>query len=155
MPEKTVLENILGVAIQREEAAAALYDGAAKQVEPGPVLDLLIELKQQEIGHKLRLQSLLDKGTFRRISAVQRRQVEDLKLTDYLKEESLAPDTDLQGVLIVAGKREKASHDLYAGLAQVTDDPEVNELFRFLANEELGHKHRIETMYEELFLQDN
>ena len=155
MPDKTLLESILGVAIQREEAAAALYRDTAEQVEPGPVQVLLKELEQQEVGHKRRLQQLLDKGTFRRISAVQRKQVEDLKLTDYLVEEPLEPDTDLQGVLIVAGKREKASHDLYNGLAQVTDEPEVNELFRFLANEELGHKHRIETMYEELFLQDN
>ena len=155
MPDKTVLENILGVAIQREEAAAALYRDTAEQVETGPVQVLLKELEQQEVGHKRRLQQLLDKGTFRRISAVQRKQVEDLKLTDYLVEEPLEPDTDLQDVLIVAGKREKASHDLYNGLAQVTDEPEVNELFRFLANEELGHKHRIETMYEELFLQDN
>ena len=155
MPDKTILENILGAAIQREEAAAALYRDTAKQVEAGPVQGLLKELEQQEIGHERRLQQLLDGGAFRRISAKRRKQVEDLKLTDYLIEEPLEPGTDLQGVLIVAGKREKASHDLYNGLAQVADDAQVHELFRFLANEELGHKHRIETLYEELFLQDN
>ncbi|MCD6521128.1 MAG: hypothetical protein J7M05_14525 [Anaerolineae bacterium] len=58
-------------------------------------------------------------------------------------------------MLIVAGKREKASHDLYAALAQVTEDPETVQLFEFLANEELTHKNRVESLYEELVYQDN
>ena len=51
-------------------------------------------------------------------------QVADLKITDYLVG-PLASDSDLQNILIVAGKRENASHNLYAALAKVSEDEDT------------------------------
>jgi len=37
----------------------------------------------------------------------------------------------------------------------VAEDDEMVRLFEFLADEEMGHKNRVEALYEELVYQDN
>jgi rubrerythrin len=153
-PDNAV-QSILRTAIQREVDAYNLYTTAAKMVETAHVREMLTDLGAQEAGHRAKLEALLKGRTFRALSRPQEKKVVDLRLTDYLVEEPLAPDSDFQTVLIVAGKREKASHDLYTSMAQVAEDGETSKLFQFLANEELAHKNRIEKLYEDLVLKDN
>ncbi|MBM3188424.1 MAG: hypothetical protein FJZ90_06850 [Chloroflexi bacterium] len=149
------IQDILRTAIQREIDAYTLYNTTAERVDASHSKELLQDLAAQELGHRKRLESLLAGNVFRVISRAQRKKVQDLKLTDYLVEVPLTPDSDFQDILIVAGKREKASHDLYAALAKVSEDPETTKLFEFLANEELTHKNRVETLYEDIVYKDN
>lgn len=149
------IQRILRTAIQREIDAYTLYTNAAEMVEAEPARGVLRDLAAQEVGHRKRLEGLLAGRVFRVISSAQERQVQDLKITDYLVEEPLDSESDIQNILIVAGKREKASHDLYAALAQVTEDEETRRLFEFLATEELAHKNRVESLYEDLMLKEN
>lgn len=149
------VQSVLRTAIQREIDAYNLYTAAADKVEIAHVQDLLKELAAQEVGHRNRLEALLGGRTFAILSKTQQKQVADLKITDYLVEVPLAADSDIQEILIVAGKRETASYNLYSALAKVTDDAETVKLFEFLANEELSHKNRVETMYEDYILQEN
>lgn len=151
----TPVRDILQTAIQREINAHNLYSTAAEKAEIAHARSTLQALAAQEVGHRRRLEALLEGDAFRSISAAQRKKVVDLKITDYLVEVPLAPDSDFQDILIVAGKREKASHDLYASLASVAEDSETVELFEFLASEELAHKNRIEALYEEIVYKDN
>jgi rubrerythrin len=156
MPEMdNALVTIIKTAIEREIAAYQLYTDAAQMVEAEHVKGALEDLAAQEVGHRRRLEGVLEGRGLRQISRRQEQQVVDLGLTDYLVEEPLAADSDFQAVLIVAGKREKASHDLYAGLAQVAEDEDTRKLFAFLANEEMGHKNRVESLYEDLVLREN
>lgn len=149
------ISQILRTAIQREIDAYTLYTNAAEMVTSSPGKQVLKDLAAQEVGHRRRLEALLNGRVFQVLSSQQQKKVQDLKITDYLVEEPLDRAADLQNILIVAGKREKASHDLYAALAQVTDDEETVKIFTFLANEELGHKHRVETLYEDVILKEN
>jgi rubrerythrin len=149
------IQDILRTAIQREIDAYTVYSAAAKMVEVAHAKDMLNDLAAQEQGHRNRLEALLSGNVFRVISKTQQKKVVDLKITDYLIAEPLAADSDFQTILIVAGKREKASHDLYAALAKVSEDSETIKLFEFLANEELSHKKRIEDAYEHLVYRDN
>ena len=149
------IQDILRTAIQREIEAYELYNGASEKVEVAPAREMLQDLAAQEVGHRRRLEGLLAGRVFRVLSADQQRKVVDLKITDFLVEEPLADDSDIQDVLIVAGKREKSSHDLYAALAQVADDADTAKLFDFLAAEELTHKNRVESLYEDLVLKEN
>lgn len=149
------IQDIIRTAIQREIDAYNLYDSAAAKAEELHAKEILKDLATQEQGHRNRLEALLAGNTFRLISKTQRKKVVDLKITDYLIEVPLAPDSDFQDILIVAGKREKASHDLYAALVQVSEDDETVKLFEYLAAEEMAHKNRIETLYEELVYKDN
>ncbi len=150
-----VIQDILKTAIQREIDAYTLYSTAAERVKLPHAKELLQDLATQEVGHRNKLEALLAGNVFRVLSKTQQKQVTDLKITDYLVEVPLAADSDLQDILIVAGKREKASHDLYAALAKVAEDETTVKLFEFLAGEEATHKRRVETLYEELFYKDN
>jgi rubrerythrin len=149
------LQSIIRTAIQREIDANTLYSNVAKLATTPHGRDLLLDMAAQELGHRNRLEAMLKGDVFKVLSRKQQKQVVDLKITDYLVEEPLSADSDLQTILIVAGKREKASFELYSALARVAGDPEVVKLFEFLANEEMTHKRRVETMYDELVYQDN
>ena len=155
MTEENPLVDILRTAIQREIDAYTLYSATAEAAQEPIAKDLLKDLATQELGHRKRLENLLAGNVFRVVSRAQRAKVEDLKITDYLVEVPLDADSSLQDVLIVSGKRENASHDLYAALSKVAEDEDTAKLFQFLADEELVHKNRIETLYEELIYQDN
>lgn len=149
------LHDILSTAIQREIEAHALYSRAAQMIEAPHARDLLLDLAAQELGHRNRLELLLKGDVFRVLSKAQARRVEDYRITDHLIETPLAPDSSFQEILIVAGKREKGSHDLYTALSFVAEDADTKRLFEFLAQEELVHKQRIETLYEQMVYLDN
>lgn len=152
---ENAVQSILRTAIQREIDAYNLYNSAMKLVDSPEAKDMLRDLASQEEGHRKRLEGLLAGKTFRVLSRVQQRKVVDLKITDYLVEEPLSPDSGIQAILIVAGKRERASHELYSALARVASDADTARLFEFLANEELTHKHRVEALYDQIVYQEN
>jgi len=155
MDTKNPMDNILRTAIRREIDAYNLYSSAAEMAATPHAKDVLTDLANQEAGHRNRLERLLADKSMSLLSKAQKKKVVDLKITDYLIEVPLAPDSDFQDILIVAGKREKASYDLYSALATVAEDDEMVRLFEFLADEEMGHKNRVEALYEELVYQDN
>jgi rubrerythrin len=145
----SALQTIIRTAIQREIDAYELYTRSVDRVSAEPAKQLLRELAEQERGHQLKLEALLRGQVTQEVARRQQEQITDLKLTDYLVEVPLGPLADFQDILIVAGRREKASAALYAGLAELAEDAPTAELFRFLAAEEQAHKHRVETLYED------
>jgi rubrerythrin len=149
------LEQALQTAIVREAAAYELYKSTAQLVAPGPAREMLLDLAAQEQGHRVRLEHVLARGVFERLTLAQQERVVDLKITDYLVTAPLSADATLQDILIVAGQREAGSHALYSVLAQVAEDDQTRSLFEFLANEELRHKQTVEKLYDELFYSEN
>ncbi|MHB0856447.1 MAG: ferritin-like domain-containing protein [Anaerolineae bacterium] len=149
------MDNILRTAVQREVDAYNLYHSAAESSDIPHARDLLNDLAAQEVGHRNRLEALLNGQVFKVVSKTQQKKIVDLKITDYLVEEPLSADSDFQNILIVAGKREKASHDLYSALAQVAEDEATIKLFEFLAGEEASHKHRVEALYDKIVYKEN
>lgn len=155
MSEQTqTIENVIKMAIAGEEDAYSMYMNAAQLVKGSQTQAMLKELAQDELGHKAKLEGLLRQGISWNIASGRFEQVADLKVGDHLQAKPLKEDADLQDILIVAIQREKESHDLYASLAGVTSDQTVRNLFEFLANEELTHKRKIESLYEEIVYQD-
>lgn len=149
------LHDILRTAIQREIEAYTMYSTAAARADTPHARDLLSELATQEVGHRTRLEGLLAGNVFKVLSKTQQRKIVDLKITDYLIDVPLTADSDLQDILIVAGKRERGSYELYSSLARVAEDPETVNLFEFLATEEATHKRRVETLYDQIVYKEN
>ena len=150
-----LVDDILRTAIRREIDAYNLYSSAVAVAQDAVAKEVLTDLANQEKGHRTRLETLADGNVFKILSRIQVRKVENLKITDYLVEVPLAAESDLQDILIVAGKRERASFELYAAMARIAPDDGTRKLFEFLANEELGHKIRVERLYDDLVYQDN
>lgn len=147
-------QEILQLAIQREIEARELYTHVARMVEDDQACALLQELADQEEGHRRRLEALL-RGDAPLDRLTQRKEtIEDLGITDFLQESPLDEKASVQEILIVAGKREAGSHAFYRAMASIAQDMETANLFRYLAEQELEHKNRIERLYEKLFYSD-
>jgi hypothetical protein len=105
------LQQILRTAIQREIDAYTLYTNAAEVVSSAPAAQVLKDLARRKWAPEAPGGPAERPGVQGDLQPPAAEGV-DLKITDYLVEEPLDSDADIQNVLIVAGKREKASHDL-------------------------------------------
>jgi rubrerythrin len=151
----TAVEQILEQAIRFEEDAHSFYSGAMGVVERAHIRGALEELAAEEVKHKERLEALLAGDTTRIISVRKQGQIADLKLAEYLVARPLEPNASLQDVLIVAMHREKSSHEFYSTMAEIAEEEGARALFEFLAQEELVHKNKVESLYDEVVYQDN
>jgi rubrerythrin len=149
------IDKLLERAIRFEEQAYTFYMGAVDMVKQPHIKDVLRDMAGEEVKHKNKLQVLLDGDTETLIAVQKRGQIQDLKLAEYLVAPPLGENATFQDVLVVAMHREKSSHEFYATMATIAGDDTSKELFEFLAREELMHKNKIETLYDEVVYQDN
>jgi rubrerythrin len=154
LEQGATIGQILEQAIQFEEQAHNFYMGAIDMVKQPHVIDTLKDLAGQELKHKEKLQALME-GNIESLLAVPQQKVQDLKLAEYLVAPTLGEDATFQDVLVVAMHREKSSNEFYGTMASIADDESAKTLFEFLAQEDLVHKNRIETLYDEIVYQDN
>jgi rubrerythrin len=151
----TALEQILDQAIRFEEDAFQFYTKAQAMVKRSHIKSALQDLAQQEVKHKQKLQALREGNTEAIIATPRQGKIEDLKLAEYLVSRPLDENASFQDVLIVAMQREKSSYDFYGTMAGIAEGEEAKSLFQFLAEEELVHKNKIESLYDEVLYKDN
>ncbi len=149
------IEQILQRAIHFEEQARDFYVGAVDMVKQPHIKEALQDLAAEEAKHKEKLEALLAGDTKALISAQKRDRIQDLKLADYLVVPTLGENATFQDVLGVAMHREKSSHEFYSTMATIAGDETAKSLFEFLAQEELGHKNKVEVLYDQVIYQDN
>jgi rubrerythrin len=152
--QNATIEQILEQAIRFEEQAYDFYIGAVDMVKQPHIKDTLKDLAAEEAKHKEKLRALRE-GNIESLIAIPQREVQDLKLAEYLVVPPLAEDATFQDVLVVAMHREKSSHEFYSTVASITDDESAKTLLEFLAQEELVHKNKVEALYDEVVYQDN
>jgi len=147
------VDTVLNRAISMEKQSYDLYVWAQGRVENPEAKKFLKALAREERRHRAKLSAALkDKERLAEIgSKVQR--VQDLKIVDWLEDVKLSEDSDYQDILIFAGKREKETYDYYSELAERLGESIIGQLFSRLAQEELGHKNKIEKEYEKHILQ--
>ena len=146
------VEQIIKQAIRFEKDAYAFYIRALGMVKQPHIKDTLQDLADQEVEHKEKLQKLLE-GDLDSILAVKRK-IQDLGLAEYLVFPTLDEDATFQDVLGVAMHREKSSHDFYTAMAGIARHETAKKLFEFLAQEELVHKNKVETLYDEVIYRE-
>ncbi len=142
-------QDILNFAISREEKAIAAYGTMSERTKAPGLKELLIELQEEERNHK----KLLEGITAQKIESFEIKKVPDLKITDYLVEESPTEDMNFQDLLIFAAKKEQEAVELYTNLESNADDEELKKLFQFLVQQEKTHKLRLEKEYDEHVLE--
>ena len=138
--------EIIRLAIDNEQKAADLYAGMASRSDSPAAKAHFEQLANMERGHKLKLETM-DFAFFesRQVSPPQ-----DLKISDYLVDVELKPDSSYQDTLLFAAKCEKAAAELYTDLAgEYESVPEVSNMFQVLAQEEAHHKFTIEREYDD------
>lgn len=150
MPEEQMTaEGIIQRAIQVEENAYSFYTEASEMVKLPHVKDMLNELAGEEVKHKEKLEDLLAGDTEQIIATGQSQKIQDLKLAEYLVAPPLDEDATIQDVLMIAMQREKNAHEFYNLMAGLASEA-AQDLFQFLAQEELGHKNKVEVLYDDI-----
>ena len=149
------IEQILREAIQGEADAYELYTRAVDLVRAEHIKELLGELAQEELGHKVALEKMLTNPIqiSGQVAALQQADVVDYKIADHLVARPLGPDSTFQDVCIFAAQKEQESHQLYRDLAS-QNTGEVADLLEAMAKDELRHKNLVEGWYEEIVYQE-
>ena len=146
---------ILEAALKIEEQSIALYTMAREKAETPSAKKFLAELVGEEVKHKEKISAAMeDREKISEIGSRMER-IQDLKIVDFMKDTTLSPDADYQRILIYAAKREKATYEYYQSLAGGLEGTEIGELFKKLALEELKHKNKLETEYDDYLLNAN
>ncbi|UCD96664.1 MAG: ferritin family protein [Candidatus Bathyarchaeota archaeon] len=147
--------SILEAALKIEEQSIALYTKAREKTENPSAKKFLAELANEELKHKEKiLEAMKDEAKISQIGS-RMEQVQDLRIVDFMTDTSLSADADYERILIYAAKREKATYEYYKSLASGLEGTEVGVLFKRLALEELKHKNRLETEYDDYLLNVN
>src|SRR3990167_352755 len=146
------LREILDQAIQNEDEANRFYTQAANIVKDPSAQVLLNEFAAIELKHKTVLQNF-------DLSAVDEehhtvKEAHDLHIGDYLLDKEIAPDSSIQDIMIHAMKREQKAYQFFKDMAKIVSSIEVKNLFEDLAAEELDHKGRIETEYDDVIYKE-
>jgi rubrerythrin len=142
-------DEVINFAIKREEDAIQGYGGLIEVSKTPGISKLLQELQDEERKHKKLLQEL----TEGKIESYVPTKVIDLKISDYLEEDTLEAEMDFQQLLIFAAKKEEKAVELYSDLAKKAENEELRKLFEFLVEQEKSHKLKLETEYEKHVLE--
>jgi rubrerythrin len=145
------IDEVLDYAISKEEEAVALYNELAERSDRPGMRDAFLEFAKEEEGHKRHLESIRTG----QLPALTVRQVQGLGIAEHLAEPKPSDDMTYAEALAFAIKAEQAAKELYTGLAEATDDPNVSTIFTVLAGEEAEHKRRFELEYDEVVLEGN
>ena len=144
------LAEVLEVAILFEEAAANFYQLQLERVSK-PLRWLLESLVDEERQHSAKLQALRDDPVFEEqletrieVSPV------DPQFSDAIQIQALDEIVDDQAILQYALGREQLAMDQYRKLAEMTEEGVIQQLFQWLADEEVHHKGYLERRYYEL-----
>jgi rubrerythrin len=149
MSEVSTVKGVIALALEKEAEAEALYLKLAGLAGTGRATAIFEELAAEENKHYRALNNL-DSNNLPDLAF---KPAVDLKIGDHLKQPTFSPDMTYQEILILAMKNEAVAQQLYKDLAATAaGDPELVQLFEFLAGQEGRHKLRLETEYDEYVL---
>jgi len=145
--------EILEFAIGREAESYEFYDNLAGRVEDTHVKDFIKEMANEELTHREKLElevAKIGKVLPPILRNPDAEELANLQIDDYMIDAGRALSMDYIDVLLLGIKRERVSFRLYVNLATMIDDADLRETLLLLAEEEAGHKARLETIYEKL-----
>lgn len=145
------LKKSIEFAIEKEREAVDFYTQCSKLTTRSGMKKAFLEMADEEKRHVKMLENFKQE----KLDSVKIKNTPDLKIGDYLVDMKFDPSMSYNELLILAMKREEASHNLYTNLLQGTEDENIKRLFQMLAQEELKHKNRLEKEYDDFVLKDN
>jgi len=148
-------KTIIEAAVKVEEQSITLYTMALENAKYPSSKVFLKQLVEEEMGHKKKLEAIMKDKTKLMELGSHGDAVQDLKIVDMLEDTPLSEGADYEAILVYAAKREKSTYDYYKTLALGLKGTKMGELFSKLAQEELGHKNKLEKEYDDCVLTEN
>jgi len=148
MVTQLTVQGVLEKAIEKEIESQRLYQDLSQKMTNQMAREAFLKLMGEEEGHEQLLRQYL-RGELGE-GGLKKEQVLDYRIAEYLEQPEITPDMALKEVFLLAANREKASHDFYLSLASVHPAGQVRVLLEQLADQELGHKQKVEFLYTEV-----
>ena len=145
------VNEILDFAINEEQMAVDFYSELADVAKTDDMRQVFIKFAEEEIKHKQRLLKIKEEGFY----TLEKEQITDLKISDYIVNVKPTPGMTYEDALILAMKKEKAAFKLYLALSDRAPNAQLKDIFLGLAQEESKHKLRFEIEYDEYVLREN
>jgi rubrerythrin len=145
------IADVLDFAMKSEQESVDFYYRMTAMTNNAEMKRVFTQLAHEEMGHKSRLQQMLEKQE----PIMKPERVADLRISDYLPDVLPGPRLTYSEALIVAMKKENAAARLYTDLAARAADDSIRLVFEGLIREEQAHKLRFETEYDEYVLKEN
>ena len=144
-------QQLLNRAIGKEEQARMMYEIYADKVEDRQGKELLRELAQEELGHKLALEKIdADKpGTFNAP------EISSGEFGEFFDRPEISKEAGMQEVLTYAIAEEADAFNFYNSMTKYASDENLLNLLNKLASEEKKHKQKLERMYDDMFQPEN
>lgn len=142
------LEDVVKFAIDREDTAYNLYKRAAELSTSVSSKKMFEELAREEATHKdVFVKIDEDKAESHKMCTIP-----ESSIAKYLADVTFRPDLTYSEILAFALKTEENAYQLYKAAAGMTDDPRLQKVLMNFADVELGHRRKIEAIYEERVL---
>jgi len=142
------VDDVVRFAIDKEEKSMEFYRKCAGKAKNPAIREFFEELAQEEQHHRDMLVAL-DPAA---IGNIRLDRVEDLHISDYLMDAPFKEDITYQEALTLAMKKEEKAHAFYSGWKNKCLHEKTEKLFALLAQEEMKHKRKIETLYDDQIL---
>jgi rubrerythrin len=140
--------ELLDTVIYKEIASQAFYIAGQEKTDDSGARLLMEELAQEELKHARWLEALKEKGLDSQ--DCQRDKVPNLMISEYLSGGDSLDGAGVQDTLLFAMKREQQSVDFYSRMMDIMKDETARQLCARLMREELKHKLKLETLYDDM-----
>lgn len=144
----TSMDDVINFAIDREIKAMEFYQQCADRAKNPGIKQFFQEMVTEEQRHRDLLKDLNPAD----LGEIKLPEVENLKISDYLIEVKFHEGLTYQEALTLAMKKEEKAHAFYAAWQTKCMHEKTAKVFEMLAKEELKHKRKIETIYDEEIL---
>lgn len=147
MSEVDSIDEILEIAVAREEEAYLLYKDLAKRAKDPAMRIIFEKFADEEIEHKAKLELEVMKAGKVVVTA---EIPVNFKIEDYIEDTASIADMNYEQLLLMAIAKEKRSMRFYIELAALMQDKEARETLISLAEEEAKHEVRFQMEYDYL-----
>ncbi|MEI6306799.1 MAG: ferritin family protein [Deltaproteobacteria bacterium] len=139
------LEEVIKFAVDREDTAYKLYKRAAELSTSIASRKMFEELATEEAAHKDVFSKIdEDKAESHKVC-----KLPESSVAKYLADVTFRENMTYSEILAYALKTEDNAYQLYKTAAGMTDDPKLQKVLMNFADVELGHRRKIEALYEE------
>ncbi len=151
--QENEMDDLLETAMYREVASQSYYIAGQKTTQDAGAISMMKELAEEEAQHLRWLKSLKERGTL--VGKYYSSRITDLKISEYLTAGDRLEGAGLQDTLSIAIKREQQAMDFYSGMMGLLKDKAAKRLCQRLAKAELGHKFKLEVLYDNIFYSED
>ena len=143
--------ELLETAIYKEVASQAFYEAGQHRTDDAGARALMRELADAELRHTQMLKDLTERDW--KGDEWAREKIPNLMISEHLTGGDKLEGASLQDTLLFAMKREQQALEFYSHMMSALRDKDAKLLCHKLVHDELKHKLKLETLYDDLFYQ--